>query len=49
MPLHPVIESALRASTVRPYRELGVALARVLARSRLHCPRRTRLTPKAMA
>ena len=33
MPLHPVIESALRASTVRPYRELGVALARVQAKS----------------
>jgi acetyl esterase len=33
MPLHPVIESALRASSVRPYRELGVAQARVQAKS----------------
>ena len=33
MPLHPVIESALRASSVRPYRELGVAQARMQAKS----------------
>ena len=33
MPLHPVIESALRASSVRPYRELGVAQARLQAKS----------------
>ena len=33
MPLHPIIETALRASNVRPYRELGVAQARVQAKS----------------
>jgi acetyl esterase len=33
MPLHPLIESALLASSVQPYRELGVARARVQARA----------------